>query len=94
MSDQPSPEEDAILTDLAHRAGRIATRLLETRHVAYLDDLAPQDTRDVLRAAWHAAAAERFAGEDIAELHQEIDAMIDSMVMDLRQPRHQGLLRH
>jgi len=82
MSDESNAEEEEILDDLAERAGRIATRLLAERNIAYLDDLSTESARELLREAWRAAATERFAGMAIAELHQEIDLMIDSLMMD------------
>lgn len=94
MSDELSPEEDAILSDLAERAGRIATRLLEARDIAYFDDLESEDAREVLLAAWRAAAAERFAGQDISELHAGIDAMVESLVTELHRPWRCGLQFH
>lgn len=86
MDDELSPEEEAIYTALATRAGVIAQRILSEDGVAYLDDLGPEAAREVLRAAWREAAAERFQAEDLAALTVEINAMIDSLVMDLSSP--------
>ncbi len=59
----------------------VASRLLAERGLIYLEDLDPQEARELLRAAWRAAARERFSGLDISELDAEIDAMVDSVVM-------------
>lgn len=82
MSDDRTAEEEEILDDLAQGAGRIAAPLLAERNIAYLDDLSTESARELLREAWRAAATERLAGMDTAELHQEIDLMIDSLMMD------------
>ncbi len=75
--------EAAAYADLAERAGVIAKRLLAERGLIYLEDLDPDTSREVLRAAWQQAARERFPEMDIVELVVEIDAMIDSLIIDV-----------
>jgi adenine-specific DNA methylase len=77
--------KDDIMADLAARAGVIAKRLLAARGLIYLNDLNPDECRDVLKAAWREAATDRFPEHDVAELHAEIDAMVESLI-DFPQP--------
>ncbi|WP_287105437.1 MULTISPECIES: hypothetical protein [unclassified Brevundimonas] len=88
MSRPPPPrrgdradDEGAGTSDLAVRAGRVAKRLLAERGLVYLDDLAPDDCRTLLRAAWREAAAQLFSGADLDLVEAEIDIMIDSLDM-------------
>ncbi|HAF81403.1 MAG TPA: hypothetical protein DCG66_10365 [Brevundimonas sp.] len=81
MADEITAEETALYEDLAERAGEVARRLLAERGLIYLDDLDPEAARDLLRIAWREAAQTRFEGLDISELHAEIDAMIESLVI-------------
>lgn len=71
--------EEEILADLGARAGVVAKRLLASRGLIYLNDLNPDDCREVLKAAWREAATDRFPNSDAAELHAEIDAMVESL---------------
>ncbi len=73
-----------LLIRLMMPAGVIAKRLLAERGLIYLEDLDPDTSREVLRAAWQQAARERFPQMDIEELVVEIDAMIDSLIMDVQ----------
>ncbi len=82
MADALNAEETALYDDLVKRAGEVARRLLTERGLIYLDDLAPETARELLRTAWREAAQTRFEGLDIRELHAEIDIMVDSLVMD------------
>lgn len=68
--------------DLAKRAGVVATRMLADRGLIYIEDLDATSSRELLRAAWHEAARDMFAGKDVPELHAEIDSMIDSLNLD------------
>lgn len=81
MTEPLTAEETALYEDLAERAGVVAKRLLAERGLIYLNDLDPEAARDVLRVAWREAAQSRFEGLDVTELHAEIDAMVDSIVM-------------
>ena len=81
MVDELTAEETELYNDLAERAGVVARRLLAERGLIYLEDLAAEDARAILRAAWREAARIRFDGEDITELLTEIDAMVASLVM-------------
>ena len=81
MEEDLSDEEAALYDELAAQAGTVATRLLAERGCHYLDDLGPEEAREVLRAAWLEAAEARFAGHDLGELREEIHAMIDSLIM-------------
>jgi hypothetical protein len=81
VADEITAEETALYEDLAERAGEVARRLLAERGLIYLDDLDPEAARDLLRIAWREAAQTRFEGLDISELHAEIDAMIESLVI-------------
>nr|WP_314433940.1 hypothetical protein [uncultured Brevundimonas sp.] len=83
----PAPDEDEVGADLARRAGIVATRLLADRGLIYLEDLAPEDARELLRAAWREAAVDRFGAADSADLLAEVDVMIDSLVMTVRTDR-------
>lgn len=68
------------MADLMARAGVIAKRLLAERGLIYLNDLNPDESRDVLKAAWREAASDRFPTSDVAELRAEIDAMVESLI--------------
>ncbi|MBA4806908.1 hypothetical protein [Brevundimonas sp.] len=81
MADEITAEETALYEDLAERAGEVARRLLAERGLIYLDDLDPEAARDLLGIAWREAAQTRFEGLDVSELHAEIDAMIQTLVM-------------
>lgn len=81
MVDEFTAEETKLYNDLAEQAGVVARRLLADRGLIYLEDLAPEDARANLRAAWREAARTRFDGEDITELLTEIDAMVASLIM-------------
>ncbi|HRO32052.1 MAG TPA: hypothetical protein PLQ03_01425 [Brevundimonas sp.] len=81
MAEELTAEETEIYSDLAEQAGVVARRLLAERGLTYLEDLAPEDARDVLRSAWREAARTEFEGHDLTELLAEIDAMVDSLVM-------------
>ena len=81
MAEELTAEETEIYSDLAEQAGVVAQRLLAERGLIYLEDLAPEDARDVLRSAWREAARTRFDGQDLTELLVEIDAMVASLVM-------------
>lgn len=85
MADALSAEETALYDDLAKRAGDVARRLLTERGLIYLEDLAPEAARELLRTARREAAQTRFEGLDIREHHAEIDIMVDSLVMDPKQ---------
>lgn len=76
-------DDEAIFTELAERAGVVARRILSERGVQFLDDLAPDLSREVLRTAWHEAAASRFPDVDVRELYDAIDEMVNSLIMDL-----------
>lgn len=80
MTEELSADETEIYNDLAGRAGAVARRLLAERGLVYLEDLDPEAARDLLREAWREAAAMRFLGLDITDLHAEIDTMVDSLV--------------
>lgn len=86
MAEELSDEEAALYDELAEEAGVVATRLLAERGLIYLEDLAPEEAREVLRTAWLEATEARFAGQDLEELRGEIHAMIDSLVIDLSRP--------
>lgn len=81
VADEFTAEETALYDELAERAGEVARRILAERGLIYLDDLAPEAARDLLRIAWREAAQARFEGQDVSELHAEIDLMVDSLVM-------------
>ena len=89
-----SDDEAAIYSDLAERAGVIAKRKLAERGLIYLEDLDSDTSREVLRAAWQQAARERFPDMDIGELVVEIDAMIDSLIMDVQLAGEVGAAVH
>jgi len=78
-------DEEEIMADLAVRAGIVAKRLLAARGLIYLNDLNPDECREVLKAAWRDAATDRFPNHDVTELHAEIDAMVESLI-DFPQP--------
>ena len=42
--------------------------------------------------AWRCAAEDRLPGQDIAELHEEIDAMVESLIMTPAKP--EGVALH
>lgn len=67
--------------DIAIRAGVVAKRLLAELGLHYLEDLAPDSARELLRAAWREAAGQMFQGPDLEVVHAEIDIMIDSLDM-------------
>jgi len=67
--------------DIAIRAGVVAQRLLAELGLHYLEDLAPDSARELLRAAWREAAGQMFQGPDLDVVHAEIDIMIDSLDM-------------
>lgn len=67
--------------DISARAGVVAQRLLAERGLYYLEDLEPDDARELLRAAWREAAGQMFQGPDLNVVHAEIDIMIDSLDM-------------
>ncbi|MET3835799.1 hypothetical protein ABIB58_001140 [Brevundimonas sp. UYEF29] len=81
MAEELTAEEMAIYDDLAEQAGVVARRLLADRGLIYLEDMAPEAARNLLRAAWREAAQKRFDGHDLTELLAEIDAMVASIVM-------------
>ncbi|MBJ7483509.1 hypothetical protein [Brevundimonas sp.] len=78
--DHATENEDAIMADLLERAGIVAKRLLAERGLIYLNDLNPDESTAVLKEAWHEAARDRFPDADLAELHAEIDAMVESLI--------------
>nr|WP_315049805.1 hypothetical protein [uncultured Brevundimonas sp.] len=92
MPEEFSSEEAEVYADLAERAGVVARRILAERGLVYLDDLDPEEAREVLRAAWRCAAEDRFPSQDIAELHEEIDAMVESLIMTPARP--EGVALH
>lgn len=67
--------------DISARAGVVAQRLLAERGLYYLEDLAPDDARELLRAAWREAAEQMFEGPDLDVVHAEINITIDSLDM-------------
>lgn len=67
--------------DIAARAGLVAQRLLAERGLLYLEDLTPDDARELLRTAWREAAEQMFEGPDLSLVYAEIDIMIDSLDM-------------
>jgi hypothetical protein len=67
--------------DIATRAGVVAQRLLAERGLHYLEDMLPDDARELLRAAWREAAEQMFEGRDLDVVQAEIDIMIDSLDM-------------
>lgn len=71
-----SPSED-----IATRAGIVAQRLLSELGLDYLEDLAPDSARELLRAAWREAAGQMFQAGDLDVVQAEIDIMIDSLDM-------------
>lgn len=77
MAEEFSSDEAAVYADLAERAGAVARRILAERGLIYLEDLDPDAAREVLRAAWREAAA---------ELHEEIDAMVESLILTPARP--------
>lgn len=81
MADEFTAEETVLYDELAERAGEVARRILAERGLIYLDDLAPEAARDLLRIAWREAAQAQFEGQDVSELYAEIDLMVDSLVM-------------
>lgn len=67
--------------DIATRAGVVAQRLLAERGLHYLEDMLPDEARELLRAAWREAAKQMFKGRDLDVVQAEIDIMIDSLDM-------------
>lgn len=59
----------------------VAQRMLGERGLHYLEDLAPDDARELLRAAWREAAEQMFQGSDLNLVLGEVDIMIDSLDM-------------
>lgn len=94
MAEEFTAEETALYDDLAERAGEVARRILAERGLIYLDDLNPGAARDLLRIAWREAAQSRFEGQDVSELHVEIDIMIDSLIMSPESGPGAGLSIH
>ncbi len=86
MAEDFSSDEAEVYADLAERAGVVARRILAEEGLIYLEDLDPDAAREVLRAAWREAAEDRFPGEDLAELHEEIDAMVESLILTPARP--------
>ena len=70
--------------DIATRAGVVAQRLLAERGLHYLEDMLPDDARELLRAAWREAAEQMFEGRDLDVVQAEIDIMLDSL--DITEP--------
>ncbi|WP_415289042.1 hypothetical protein RSD66_03795 [Brevundimonas sp. S1H14] len=79
---KPSPSATSSPSqDIAIRAGIVAQRLLAELGLHYLEDLAPDSARELLRAAWREAAGQMFQGPDLDVVQAEIDIMIDSLDM-------------
>jgi hypothetical protein len=73
--------EETPSADITTRAGVVAQRMLVERGLHFLEDLSPDDARELLRAAWREAAAQMFRGPDLDVVRKEIDIMIDSLDM-------------
>jgi hypothetical protein len=75
---------DAALYDrLSDRAAVVAKRLVLERGLVTLDDLTPEVSCAVLKAAWREAASDLLPAAPSGPLGAEIDDWVDGLILDV-----------